>query len=206
MLSRVPGVPLRHAELDRAATTAVVTQVGEQVRRRHALPARGLPTADSWPVRPAAIACARSSLPPHLVAQVDRYLTAAPPERPAVPVNADLNEVHAFVEGDRLTGTVDWGDTLAADPYLELIQVYRGLCDRELFAVLLAGAQWPADGDFVPLAMAGTLRRQALMHAQHLSRGDVFEPIAARYDLAGIVTLDDLAELLFGGVSRSRGR
>lgn len=198
ILDRVPGVEHRLAGLSRDQQHAVAAQLGVQISRLHRLPTAGLPRVADWPVGSVTAAAARSSLPAHLVGQVESFLAGAPPVRPVV-VHGDINEIHVYVEGGRLVGLIDWGDTVVADPHYELIQIYRGLfaCDRTLFRTFLEAEDWPTGPDFPRRALTGALRRHALLLAQHGGRGDVFEPIAAAYPLTDIATLDDLATVLF---------
>lgn len=151
-----------------------------------------------WAVGSVAAAAARSSLPAHLVGQVETYLADSAEATPVV-VHGDLNEMHVYVEDGRIVGLIDWGDTVVADSHYELIQIYRGLfaCDRALLRTFLDAADWPTGPNFPRHALASALRRHALLLAQHGGRGDVFEPIAAAYPLDDIATLDELATVLF---------
>ena len=163
----------------------------------HALPPSGVATEEDWPVPNVAAAAVRSSLPPHLVAQIDDCLTRLRPfDR--VFVHGDLVANHVYVANGRLTGIIDWGDAMVADRHYEIIQLYRDMfgCDKALLRVFLAASDWPVSNDFPRQALGLALRRQAVGLAQHPTM-DVFEPIAARLPLQEIATLDDLATELF---------
>jgi hypothetical protein len=96
-------------------------------------------------------------------------------------------------------GIIDWGDAMYTDRHSELIQLHRDLfdLDNELLGIFLDASNWPVGKDFSRQALGLALHRQAIGLAQHHSM-DVFEPVAARFPLADIETLDDLASLLFG--------
>ena len=145
-----------------------------------------------------AAAAEQSSLPSHLVAQVDDYLTRLGPLDDPVFVHGDLCAMHAFVKEGRLSGIIDWGDAMVTDRHYELIQLYRDLfdCDKAMLAVFLEACEWPVRKDFARQALGFALHRQAVGLAQHHSM-DVFEPIAALLPLRDLATLDDLATELF---------
>ena len=112
--------------------------------------------------------------------------------------HADLTRSHVFLEDDGVAGLIDWGDAVAGDRHLELIQVYRDVldCDADLFRAFLEGSAWPKGDDFPRRTLAYAIRRQALGLAQHLGM-DVFEPVAEKLALEDVPTLDALAERLF---------
>jgi hygromycin-B 7''-O-kinase len=103
-----------------------------------------------------------------------------------------------FIQDGHVTGIIDWGDAIVTDRHYELIQVFRDTfdCDTALFQVFLDASDWPVGPDFPRQAMGHALRRQAMMLAQHPS-GDVFMPIAEKYPLHDIDSLDHLATELF---------
>ena len=84
------------------------------------------------------------------------------------------------------------------DRHYEIIQVYRDLfhCDKALLRVFLEAADWPMSDDFPYRAMSLALIRQAVGLTQH-HMIDVFMPVAERFPLQEIGTLDELADLLF---------
>ncbi|WP_067490728.1 phosphotransferase [Actinomadura hibisca] len=196
--SRMPGEAAWRADLTHAQLLTLARDVGRQVRRVHALrPGPGIATHADWPDLDVTAAVARSSLPPHLTAQVDGYLARLGPPDPVF-THGDLTANHVYVAGGRLTGIIDWGDAMVIDRHCELIQPYRDLfgCDREAFAAFLAAAEWPVGADFPRLALGHALHRQAVGFAQHHSM-DVFAPIAEAFPLDDIATLDELAGVLF---------
>ena len=195
--TRMYGVCLLDANLSSEQRLSLATEVGRQVRRVHALRPSGVATLEDRPGLDVAAAAEQSSLPPHLVAQIDAYLARLGPFDPVF-VHGDLVAMHVFVENGRLTGIIDWGDALVADRHYELIQVYRDLfdCDKALFRVFLEACDWPVGKDFPHRALGLGLYRQAVGLARHHTM-DVFEPIAARLPLRDIGILDELATELF---------
>ena len=97
------GVAVEDAELSAEQWHSFAGELGRWVRRVHALTPSGVATDEDWPGLDVTGAAARSSLPAHLVAQVDDYLARLGPfDR--VFVHGDLVGMHAFVDGGRLTG------------------------------------------------------------------------------------------------------
>ena len=195
--TRMSGVAWWRAGLSTDQQLSVAAELGRQVRRVHALPPVCLATDANWPALNVATAAEQSSLPPHLIAQIDDYL-ARLGSFDRVFVHGDLVATHAFVENGRLTGIIDWGDAMVTDRHYELIQLYRDMfhCDKALLQVFLEASVWPVGKDFPRQALGLALYRQAQGLAQHHTM-DVFEPIAALLPLQEIGTLDDLATELF---------
>jgi hygromycin-B 7''-O-kinase len=195
--TRMSGVASGRAELSAEQRLSIAAELGRQVRRVHALRPSGVATDADWPALDVAAAAERSSLPPHLIAQIDDYL-ARLGSVDHVFVHGDLAAQHVFVENGRLTGIIDWGDAMVTDRHYELIQLYRDMfgCDKSLFRVFLETSNWPVGNDFPRQALGLALRRQAVGLTQHHTI-DVFEPIAALLPLRDIGTLDELATELF---------
>lgn len=195
--TRMSGLAWREAGLSGDQRLSIAAELGRQVRRVHALRPSRVVAREDWPALGVAAAAERSSLPPHLVAQVDEYLARLGPfER--VFVHGDLTAAHAFVEEGRLTGIIDWGDATVTDRHYELIQLHRDLfgCDKALLRAFLEAGDWPVGEDFARRALGLALYRQAAGLARHHTM-DVFEPVAARLPLRDIGTLDELATELF---------
>jgi hypothetical protein len=195
--TRISGVAWRDAELSTEQRLSVAAELGRQIRRVHALRPLRVLALENPPALNVAAAAEQSSLPPHLIAQIDDYLARLPPfDR--IFVHGDLVAAHAFVESGRLTGIIDWGDAIVADRHYELIQLYRDMfaCDKALLRVFLEACDWPVGKDFPRQALGLALYRQAVGLAQHHTM-DVFEPIAALLPLQDMGTLDDLATELF---------
>lgn len=69
------------------------------------------------------VAAEQSSLPPHLIAQIDDYL-ARLGSCDRVFVHGDLVANHVFVENGRFAGVIDWGDAMVTDRHYELGKLY----------------------------------------------------------------------------------
>ena len=195
--TRMHGVAWQFAEPSAEQKLSVAADLGRQVRRIHALSPSGVATHEYWPVPSVTAAAEHSSLPPHLIAQIDGSLARLGPfDR--VFVHGDLVAMHAFVGNGRLTGIIDWGDAMVTDRHYELIQLYRDMfsCDKALFRLFLEACDWPVGKDFPHKALGLALYRQAVGLTQHHTI-DVFEPIAALFPLQDIGTLDELATELF---------
>ncbi len=195
--ARLAGVAARRTELSAEQRHSIVAELGRLVRRLHALDPSGVAARVEWPAVDVAVGAAQSSLPAHLVAQVNEYVTRLAPFD-GVFVHGDLCAAHVFVENGRLSGVIDWGDATVTDRHYELIQLYRDLfgCDKALFRTFLAASEWPMRKDFPRRALGLALHRQAVGLAQHHTM-DVFQPIAERLPLHDIATLDELATELF---------
>jgi hypothetical protein len=191
------GLASWRAGLSAEQRLSIAAELGRQVRRVHALRPSGVATDADWPAMDVTAAAERSSLPPHLIAQIDDYLARLGPfDR--VFVHGDLVANHVFVENGRLTGIIDWGDAMVTDRHYELIQLYRDMfdCDKALFRVFLEASDWPVGEGLPRQALGLALHRQAVGLAEHHTC-DVFEPIAALLPLQDIATLDELATELF---------
>ena len=195
--TRMAGTASWRAELSIEQRQALAIALGRQVRRIHALAPAGAALDVDWQPESITAAAEQSSLPSHLVAQVDAYL-ARLDTFDRVFTHGDLTANHVFVDEGRFAGIIDWGDAMVADRHYELIQVFRDMlgCDKALFQRFLEASDWPVGKDFAQRALGLALHRQAVGLSQHHSM-DVFEPIAALLPLEDIATLDDLATELF---------
>ncbi|SCF82047.1 phosphotransferase family protein [Streptomyces sp. Ncost-T10-10d] len=197
--TRMPGVSLESTtEVTAEQRLEIARELGRQVRRVHDLSPSGIVSDLDLPALDVTAACARSSLPAHLVAQVETYLHELRPFDRVV-VHGDLTARHTFLDGGRFAGIIDWGDTMVTDRHYELCQVHRDVfrCDKTLLRAFLDAGEWPVEKDFARQAMGLALHRQARGVAQHHTM-DVFEPVAALLPLQDIATLGDLAAELFG--------
>lgn len=195
--ARVTGKASACTKLPAEQRLGIASELGRQVRRIHALPPSGIATSADWPTVDVATAAKHSSLPPHLVAQIDGYVAQLEPVD-SVFVHGDLCASHIFVEKGLLSGIIDWGDAIVADRHYEIIQLYRDMfdCDKSLLRVFLEASHWPMDRNFPRQALGLALQRQAIGLSQHRTM-DVFEPIAALLPLREIGTLQQLALALF---------
>lgn len=195
--TRVPGVPWEHASLDADARLAVARALGRQVARIQRLPTAGVADHDDWLTGEVRAALARSSLPSHLVPEVDGFLASLGPFERVV-VHGDLMFRHVFVAEDRLAGIIDWGDAIVTDRHYELAKLHLDLFDgdRALLAAFLEAAAWPVGPDFARRSLAMALYRQIHGCAQH-DRMDVFHKLPRILGDRPVTDLDDLARALF---------
>ena len=199
--TRMHGVPWQCADLSGEQRRSIAAELGRQVKRVHALRPSEVATHEDWrslnDIGPIRAANERSSLPPHLVAQIDEFLARLEPfDR--VFVHGDVVANHVYVENGHLAGIIDWGDAIVTDRHYELIQPHRDMfdCDKALLRVFLDASNWPVGNNFHRQALGLALHRQTIGLAQHRSM-DVFEPVAALFPLHDIATLDELASELF---------
>ena len=115
-------------------------------------------------------------------------------------VHSDIFVRHPFVQDGRLTGIIDWGDAMSADPHVELGKIHLDLFegDKRLLRALLDAYDWNVDADFPRRALAMALRRHAQIHGQHGPGGDVFYRVPELIAGKSVSSLDDLAYELFG--------
>ena len=196
--ARVPGAAAWPDEPPDDAWPSMAAELGRQVARIHALEPSAISTDERWPDLDVRAGAERSSLPAHLATQAEGFVSRLGPYD-RVFCHGDLAAQHVFVADGHVTGIIDWADAIVTDRHYELMQVFRDTfgCDKELFRIFLEESGWPIGPDFATRALGHGLRRQATMLVQHPQGGDVFEPIAERFPLDEIATLDELARELF---------
>ena len=176
-LARLPGRPLALPGEPVRTSPAAWAAAGELVRRLHALP---LPPWPGWRLpddaRVYVAACERVIVDRRLVepSSVARVVAMVEPAlRPVSPVftHGDLQPAHVFVDGDAVTGVIDWSDACRGDALFDLAvltvgfeerldDVLRGYgdagdVDREVIRGWwalrrLAGVRWMAEHGFDP--------------------------------------------------------
>ena len=191
------GTAWAYAELSAEERFTVVAELGRQLRRVHKLSLTEGVTKVDWRSLDLAAAAEESSLPSHLITQIDDYVSAIELSD-GVFVHGDIIGRHVFVEDGHLSGIIDWGDAVVVDRHYEVCQLHRDLfdCDKALLRVFLEASDWPVGKDFPHLALCCALCRQAMGLVQHLSM-DVFEPVAELLPLDEISTLEELATELY---------
>ena len=196
---RVPGVNWEDASLSFEDKLSITAELGRQVGFLRARAADAdVARNDFWPAQDLTEAARRTVLPSHLTEQVGRFVAGVDAGDPAL-VHGDLMFRHVFVEDGRLTGIVDWGDAMVADPHYELAQLQLNLFDgnKRLLRTLLHASNWPVARTFARQALAQAFHRQAVGLAQH-GRMDVFHKLPKMLTLDEIGTLEELADLVFG--------
>ena len=194
---RVSGVPWWRADLSATQHISVAFDVERQVHRVHRLRSSEVTANGTWQASEIVAAARHSSLPSHLIEQIEEYLARLGPFD-CVFVHGDLVDNHVYVRNGRLAGIIDWGDATMTDRHYELAKLYFGAldCNKDLLRVFLDASEWPVAEDFAFKALGLALRRQASGQAQHFTF-DVFHTLFASKRLKGIGTLDDLAIELF---------
>ena len=196
--TQMSGVSWQNARLSAEQRLSVAADLGRQVRRAHALrPSNVVARADLAALNVTA-AAEKSSLPAHLIVQIDDYLGKLGSVDPVF-VHGDLMFRHAFVDDGRLAGIIDWGDASVTDRHYELAKLHLDLfdCDKSLLRVFLESSDWPVRQDFAKKAIGYSLYRQAHGLTQHHTM-DVFYMLPGRLPMLEIATLDELAIELFG--------
>ena len=196
---RIHGVDWTVSTLSDSQKADIAVDLGRQIRRVHALhPWGGVATQADWPVRNVTEAAARSSLPPHLSSQAEKFV-ARIGAFDSIFVHGDLFPRHVLVEHGRLTGIIDWGDAMVTDRHYELAKLFLDTfhCDKKLLRTFLDASNWPVGKDFARRALGLALCRQAIGLSQHLTN-DTFFKLPQLFPLKDIRTLDDLAIEVFG--------
>lgn len=125
VLSRIPGTPL--LELPRTARRPFAAQLRGFADALHALePTADVPEDDTAPEEWLAEARAtwaevRDEVPARTREAIETFLATAPPapcER-RVLIHGDLGAEHVFVDGERITGVIDWSDAALGDPAVD---------------------------------------------------------------------------------------
>ena len=199
MMKRIRGTAWGNAALSLEEKAAIAADLGRQVRHLRALASiNRVATSEMWRTPGMAEAARRTVLPPHLAAQSDKFVNRHCGSG-QVFVHGDLMFRHVYTKEGRLTGIIDWGDALVADPHYELAQLHLNLfdIDKSLLRTFLNHSDWPVGRDFACRALAQAFFRQAVGLAQHCSM-DVFYKLPTLLPLEEIPTLDELAEAVFG--------
>jgi hypothetical protein len=157
-----------------------------------------LPDIDAWRIGSVGNGARHGAFPSDLAKSVEDWLESVPVAPPAF-VHSDLFVRHPFVLDGHLSGVIDWGDAMAADPHVELgkihLDVFAG--DKRLLRELLDAYDWPVDADFPRRCLGMALRRHAQILGQH-GGGDLFYRVPELIVGKRIRNLDELADELFG--------
>ena len=172
---------------------SIADQLGEAVATMHTLTPPDEVDGRRLLRRLRATASARLTefgLPAHLVEQVPDYLDGAP--RPTTLVHADITADHVFHDERTVTGIIDWGDAIVADPFYDLVPLTFDCldADQELLDAFLRGYGWVIGPDFA----------RNMVRAICEFQFDVITRVGAIVDLDSISSLDGLADRLFGSL------
>lgn len=183
--TRVPGVPIDQVweNAGPGLRQRLAAQLGEAIRVMHSVPlpaatrngvhSEGGPSAD-WVdfvelQRARALGRERAhGLDPARLAELERFLSATDhlePRRRLAFLHTQIGPSHALVEGDRVTGLIDFGEAMVGDPEYDLaavgLFVTRG--DRSAFAAF-DRAYGTGDAEALDPARPRRLLRHALLH------------------------------------------
>lgn len=197
--TRIPGDSWLHREPSRDQQMTVFSELGRQINMIHTLPIDNpmIERFDSFDHLDIKAAAQNSSLPKHLINQIDDFLAALPPFD-SVLVNSDMVPMHIFVNQGHLSGIIDWGDAAITDRHYELGKLcleFPG--DKELLKTLLDAAHWPVTGHFAHQGLGMALYRQAVGLTQHSSFDTFHKLPGAIKDLQRFKTLHELSSILF---------
>ncbi|UZN03780.1 phosphotransferase family protein [Cellulomonas sp. S1-8] len=151
-IAAVPGTALGVLGEPSAASPAVWAAVGACIRRLHDAPlppwpGRSLDDLRAGLDRECAWLLAGSVLPADVVRRNRDIAEAAlRPWEPAF-IHGDLQITHVFVDGDEVTGVIDWSEAAPGDPMLDLAVLTLG--HEERLEDLLVGYGTGADRDVV---------------------------------------------------------
>lgn len=197
ILTRIAGESWCDATLTFDKRLSLAAELGQQLRLVHALTCDGLPDIDTWLIGTVGDGARHGDFPPGLAGSVDAWLSTVP-MNPPVFVHSDLFVRHPFVDEGCLSGIIDWGDAMAADPHVELgkihLDVFEG--EKRLLRAFLDAYDSPVDSDFARRRLAMALRRHAQILGQH-GGGDVFYRVPALIAGERVTDLDQLASALF---------
>ena len=149
-LAALPGTALGRLGEPSPASSAAWAAAGAAARRLHDAPlprrtGRSLDEIASNLDSECAWLLANDVLPPHLIRRNRQVAEAA--LRPWTPVFAhgDLQIAHVFVDGDEITGVVDWSEAGQGDAMYDLASLTLGHQDRLSDVIAGYGADVDAD-------------------------------------------------------------
>ena len=151
-LAALPGVALGRLGVPSAASPVAWAAAGAAVRTLHDTPpppwpGRSLDEVATTLAEECDWLLAEGALPAALVTHNRRVAEAV--LRPWTPafIHGDLQVAHVFVDGDEVTGVVDWSEAAPGDPLYDLASLTLG--HPEHLGALLAGYTTPVDLDLV---------------------------------------------------------
>jgi aminoglycoside phosphotransferase (APT) family kinase protein len=152
-ISAVPGTALGVLGEPSTASSAAWAAAGAAVRRLHEAPLPPWPARKNYDELPAELEAecdwliSSGVLPSDLVKRNREIAEGA--FRPWTPmfVHGDLQITHIFVDGDELTGIIDWSEASPGDPMFDLASLTLG--HEERLADLLTGYGSDVDLDAI---------------------------------------------------------
>lgn len=151
-LAAVPGTALGRLGERTTAPPSAWAAAGDAVRRLHDAPLPPLPRRDPDDVaaeldEACAWLVANDVLPADVVARNRRLAAEALRPRPPVFAHGDLQISHVFVDGDVVTGVIDWSEAGQGDAAYDLASLTFG--HEERLGDLLAGYGGGVDLDVI---------------------------------------------------------
>lgn len=151
-LAALPGTALGRLGQSSTASPAAWTSVGAGLRALHDAP---LPPWPATPLDELATRLARECrwllagdvVPADVVESNRRLAESAIRPRPVAFVHGDLHIEHVFVDGDEVTGIIDWSEAACGDPLFDLATLTLG--HDEHLDDLLAGYGTDVDRDLI---------------------------------------------------------
>ncbi len=187
---RLFGEALRTFDRSQTDLATVATSLGLITARLHLMDPP-VPVAAREPLgtlrRSAPQRLVDFGLPPRLAEQAPGYLTDA--EVASVLVHGDITADHVFIQDGKLTGIIDWGDSIVADRFYEFVPLYLDAFNASvpLLDLFLSAYGLVWDERFARRALQGVLE----------FRFNAIARVAQIVDLSAVASLDELAERLF---------
>lgn len=196
--TRMPGTSWLNTDLDSEQKHTIVAELGNQLQHIHTLPIDNeLKGNQNWGKLDIKSAAKKSSLPNHLIEEVNHFITTLGPFNNVL-THGDLVGMHIFIDSNHLSGIIDWGDVTITDRHYEIgklcLDIFPG--DKALLKTLLDAANWPVNKNFAKQTLGLALYRQAVGLTQHFSF-DVFHKLPRILPLREIKNLNELADILF---------
>jgi aminoglycoside phosphotransferase len=196
--ARIGGQSWLASTLTKEQKQTITSEIGKQLKLIHSLPTnRNFPGDENWGRLNLKEAAKKSSLPNHLIEQIDDFLPKLD-SFDRVFVNGDIVDMHVFIENGHLSSIIDWGDAMVVDRHYEIGKLSLSLFpgDKELLKTLLEAANWPMTKNFARKTLGLALYRQAVGLTQHHSF-DIFHKVPDVLPTNEIGSLDELADKLF---------
>jgi len=186
-LAALSGTALGRLEEPSTASPAAWAAAGAAVRAIHQAPLPPWPgkTVDELAARldnECAWLLANDVLPRHVVARSRRVAEAALRAWTPTFIHGDLQITHVFVDGDTITGIIDWSEAAQGDPLFDLATLT--LAHEEHLDAVLAGYGTAVDRDLI----RGWWAWRSLVVVRWLSEHE-FGPIETYPEIAVLNTL-----------------
>ncbi len=151
-IAAVPGTPIARLGKPSTSSSAAWAAAGAALRKLHDAPrppwtGESLDEFASRLDRECAWLVANDVLPAEVVARNRRIAEVALRPRTPVFIHGDLQVAHVFVDGDELTGVIDWSEARQGDALYDLAVLTLG--HREHLGDVLAGYGTDVDLDVI---------------------------------------------------------